>query len=127
MTATKRRKRTGRAELRRLADVIQREVDAGADTVEEIHRAVAALPLDVLEKLDVFAATARDVRKAQAKTIGAVYELIHKVNHEVGRHATALLDGRGARAKKAKAAAGKAKKAVRRRAAHMHVMAAPLA
>ena len=94
MTTAAKKAKNVKADLRKLADAVQREVDAGADTVEEIHRAIAALPLDVLEKLDVFEATVRDVRKAQAASIGAVYKLIHKVNHEVGKLAADLLDGR---------------------------------
>lgn len=94
MSASKRSDSNMKGHLHRLADAIQREVDAGADTVEEIHRAIAALPLDVLEKLDVLQATAKEVRRAQEASIGAIYGLIHKINHEVGKLAQDLLDGR---------------------------------
>ena len=89
-----------KADLRKLADVVQREVDAGADTVEEIHLAIARMPLDVLAKLDVFESTVKDVRKIQQASIGAIYDVIHEVNHEVGRLAKELLGGRGQRARK---------------------------
>ena len=101
MTASKRTKNDVKADLRRLADVVQREVDAGADSVEEIHRSIAAMPLEVLEELDVFESTVKEVRKAQQAAIGAIYKLIHKVNHEVGKLAQELLDGREARPRKA--------------------------
>jgi cob(I)alamin adenosyltransferase len=89
-------KRTGnvKADLRKLADVVRREVDAGADTVEEIHRSIARMPLDVLAKLDIFEETVKDVRKVQETSIGAIYDLIRKVNHEVGKLAKEVLDGR---------------------------------
>ena len=94
-------KRAGnvKADLRKLADVVKREVDAGADTVEEIHTSIARMPLDVLAKLDIFEQTVKDVRKVQETSIGAIYDLIRKVNHEVAALAKELLAGRETRAK----------------------------
>lgn len=96
MTQSKIAKREVRAEIRRIADLVQREVDRGAKTVEEIHRSIAAMPLDVLERLDLFEKTVKDVRKVQSTSIGAIYDLIHRVNHEVNKLAKELLDGRDA-------------------------------
>ena len=100
MAKSKSEKRDVRKEARRIADLVQREVDQGAKSVEEIHRSIAAMPLDVLERLDIFEKTVKDVRKVQAASIGAVYDVIHKVNHEVNRLAKELIDGR-AESKKA--------------------------
>jgi hypothetical protein len=91
MKQARNRKSDGKAEARRLAHLVQQAIDEGADTVEEIHRSIADLPLDVLERLDVFEKTVKDVRKVQETSIGAIYALIHKVNHEVGKLATDLL------------------------------------
>jgi hypothetical protein len=91
MKEAKRRKGDGRAEARRLAHLVQQAIDEGADTAEEIHRSIANLPLDVLERLDLFEETVKDVRKVQDTSIGAIYALIHKVNREVGRLATEML------------------------------------
>ena len=120
MSPTKNTK-SAKVDLRKLADVVQREVDAGANTVEEIHRSIAAMPLDVLAKLDVCEATVKDVRKVQETSIGAIYDLIHKVNHEVGKLAKELLDGR-ARSKPraaAKKVAAPKKRSSRAPAAHV--------
>jgi hypothetical protein len=87
----KRRKGDGRAEASRLAHLVQQAIDEGADTAEEIHRSIANLPLDVLERLDLFEETVKDVRKVQDTSIGAIYALIHKVNREVGRLAAEML------------------------------------
>ena len=87
-----------RSDLRRLADVVRREVEAGATSVEEVHKAIAGMPLDVLAKLDVFEKTAKDVRKIQETSIGAIYDLIRKVNDEVAKLAKKMLDGRAAAA-----------------------------
>ena len=91
MKKAKSRKGDGRAEARRLAHLVQQAIDEGADTAEEIHRSIANLPLDVLERLDVFEDTVKDVRKVQDTSIGAIYALIHKVNREVGKLATEML------------------------------------
>jgi hypothetical protein len=80
-------------EITRLADRLQEAVDSGATTAEEIHKAIANLPLDALEELDVLQDTVRGVRKIQEHSIGAVYDLIRGVNREVGKLATELLEG----------------------------------
>jgi hypothetical protein len=96
-TRTKTAKSEIRSEARKIADLVQREVDAGATTVEEIHKSIANLPLDILERLDVFEQTVKDVRKVQNTSIGAVYDLIRRVNHEVGQLAVELLARPGTR------------------------------
>ena len=83
-------KRT-RGQALKLVEVVQDAVDEGAKTVEEIHRSVAALPLEALERLDLFEQTVKDVRKVQDASIGAIYDLIHKVNREVAKLARELL------------------------------------
>ena len=87
------KKRGGRSEATRLADLVQQAVDDGADTAEEIHKAVADLPLEVLAKLDIFKESARDVRRVQDASIGAIYDLVHRVNREVAKLARELAKG----------------------------------
>ena len=105
-----------KADLRKLADVVRREVDAGANTVEEIHRSIARMPLDVFAKLDIFEKATKDVRKLQDTSIGAIYDLIRKVNHEVAKLAKDLLEERDAPSKPAKRASTR-KPVARKRAA----------
>jgi len=96
MTQSKSGKGQVRSEIKNLADLVQKEIEDGATTVEEIHKAIASLPLDILERLDVFDETVKGVRKVQDTSIGAIYDLIRKVNHEVGNYAKELLEGRAA-------------------------------
>lgn len=96
MAAARIRKARVKGDLRRLADVVQREVEAGATSVEEIHKSIARMPLDILAKLDLFEKTVKDVRKIQEQSIGAVYDLIRRVNDEVAKLAKEMLDGRAA-------------------------------
>jgi hypothetical protein len=85
-------RRGARSEVTRLADLVREIVADGATTVEEIHKAIADLPLDVLERLDLFKGTARNVRKIQDTSIGAIYDVIRKVDREVARLATEVLE-----------------------------------
>lgn len=117
MAETRTRKREVRAEIRRIADLVQEQIDRGATSVEEIHLQIAALPLDVLERLDVFEKTAKDVRKIQATSIGAVYDVIRNVNREVNRLANGLLDRHARTKARAKPAARRAAKPARKAAA----------
>jgi hypothetical protein len=94
MTEAKRTKGEGRAEAKRLVDLVQREVDDGPTSVEEIHKAIANLPLDILERLDIFEEMVKGARKVQEARIGAIYDVIRKVNEEVGKLAKELLIGR---------------------------------
>src|SRR4029450_1517929 len=97
MKAAKNGKGSRRVEARRIAPLVERAVDDGAESVEEIHRSIASMPLDVLERLDLFKETVKDVRKVQDSSIGAIYDLIHKVNREVGKIAVEMLRPAGAR------------------------------
>jgi len=97
MASAKATKLEVRVEARKLADLVQREIDDGATTVEEIHKAIANLPLDILERLDVFEEMVKDVRKVQETSIGAIYDVIRRVNHEAGNYAKELLERRPTR------------------------------
>jgi len=99
MTQAKRTKEDGRVEAKRIVDLVQREVDDGATSVEEIHKAIANLPLDILDRLDIFEETAKGARKVQEASIGAMYDVIRKGNEEVGKLAKEILTGRPAHKK----------------------------
>jgi len=84
------------ADAKALTELIEDAVDQGATTVEEIHREIAALPLTVLERVGLFERTAGDVRSLQEASIGAVYDVIRDVNHQVAKLAGDLLESRPA-------------------------------
>ena len=48
--------------------------------------------VSVLERLGLFERTTADVRKLQEASIGAVYDLIRDVNHQVSKLAVELLE-----------------------------------
>lgn len=66
-----------------VAKLVQEAVDKGASTAEEIHRSIADLPITVLENMGVAGETTQNVKKLQDTTIGAIYELVREINHQV--------------------------------------------
>ena len=79
--------------LTTLTTQLQDTVDRGVTGVEGIHRSIANLPLEVMERNGLLAATAADVREIQDRSIGAVYDVIRDVNRRIGELASELLDG----------------------------------
>jgi uncharacterized protein YaaR (DUF327 family) len=80
----------------RLARLVEDVIDKGANTAEEINRAILNLPVTVLENLGL-GDTAEHVKKVQDSSIGAIYTLIRDINHKVADLATELLDKKRAK------------------------------
>ena len=78
-------------ELQGLKDLVQEAIDKGATSVEEVHRSIAALPFEVLERIEPLAASAKTVKDLQQQSIGFVYETIRTVNRMAGEIAEQLL------------------------------------
>ncbi len=77
--------------LRELKDLVQEAIDKGATTVEQVHKTIANMPLDVLEKIEPISPAVKEVRKVHDATIGNVYEIIRTINQKVGEIANDLL------------------------------------
>jgi hypothetical protein len=75
-----------------LTELIEKAIHRGATSIEEIHCSIASLPLEVMEKLGLLERTARDVKRIQEESIGAVYDRIRRINQEVGQLAADLLE-----------------------------------
>ena len=86
-----------RDEAKGLVERVEETVDRGATTAEEIHRAIADLPLGTLERLRVDHQTVGEVRRIQDQTLGAIYDLVRDVNHKLARFAAELVEQRDAR------------------------------
>jgi hypothetical protein len=77
--------------------LIQEAIDKGATTVEEIHKSIADLPLKILEESDLLRSPAKEAKRVQDHTIGAIYDVIREVNEKVGTFASELLAEAAAR------------------------------
>lgn len=103
-------------EARNLADLVHDAVDRGATTAQEIHKAVADLPLDVLEEIKPLETLVKRVRKAQDRSISAVYDLVRGINEEVAKVTRDILpNGRVRRGRRSRTAARRASRSKSRR------------
>ncbi len=107
---TKKKSKGKKLAVNNIPDLIHSLIEKGANSSEEIHREVAALPVKVLEGL--LPNAARDIGKIQHHSIGAVYDTIRRVNDEVERFAVEVLKEAPALQKTAREAASSARKAV---------------
>ena len=78
-------------ERKALAKFIQDAIEKGATTVEEVHKSIADLPLKMLEESEFLRGPAKEVKRVQDHTIGAIYDLIRDINKRVGTLASELL------------------------------------
>jgi len=78
-------------ELKKLKDLVQEMVDKGATSVEDVHKSIAALPLEVLEGIEGLEEPAKGIKEIQQKTIGGVYDIIRKVNSKVAEIADDII------------------------------------
>ena len=66
-----------------LVPTVHDTIDDVTRAVEDIHRSVADLPLDLLGRLTSLETTLEPVRDGQARSIAAVYDLVRQVNARV--------------------------------------------
>ena len=110
MAEAKATKKSTRTDAKRLADLIEEAIDKGATTVEDIHKAIADLPLRVLEQIKFLKKPLEQVRRVQDRSIGAIYDLIREINEQVGKLAAEMLRRRraSAEARKSRSASARA-------------------
>jgi len=74
-----------------LSEWIQQTVDRTATSIEEIHKSIASIPLDVMRSSGFFEQTADDVSDLQDRSLSAVYDTVRDVNRRIGGLASDLL------------------------------------
>jgi histone H3/H4 len=94
-----------------LLKLVQEAIDNGATTAEDVHKAIARLPLKVLVELKILRMPLKEASRIQDQAIGAIYDLIREINERVAKYAEQLL------AKARRAGIGAAAPAGTRRAA----------
>lgn len=71
---------------------VQDAIDKGATTVEEIHKSIADLPLKILEESELLKEPAKEAKRLQDHTLGAIYAVIRDINEQVATYASDLLE-----------------------------------
>jgi|CXWL01.1.fsa_nt_gi hypothetical protein len=79
------------ADQKPLTHVVRDAIDQGVTTVEEIHKAIADLPLKLLEDREFLRGPVEGVRRVQDSAIGGIYELIRAVNRQIATFVSELL------------------------------------
>ena len=77
--------------LNDLQEFVQVTIDKGITSVEGVHKAIAEMPFELLEKITPIKGVAQGVKEIQGNTIGTVYESIRLVNEKAGEIAARLL------------------------------------
>lgn len=79
-----------KAEL--LKDMIQNAVDNGARSISEIHKSIADMPFEALEKSGLLDEDGQKLRDKNQQTIGMVYDKIREINQKVGELASDMFE-----------------------------------
>ncbi|MGQ0531051.1 MAG: hypothetical protein ACT4PG_14855 [Panacagrimonas sp.] len=74
-----------------LQKIVEKAVEDGATTVEQVHRSIASMPFDVLEKIDALQQPVSKARELHDETVGNIYETIRLLNDRAGEIARGLL------------------------------------
>lgn len=81
-----------------LQEIVEKAIEDGATTVEQVHRSIATMPFDVLEKIDALQKPVGKAREIHDETVGNIYETIRLLNERAGEMARHLL-GSGPKAR----------------------------
>ena len=79
------------AKDKKLLEMVQQTIEQAATTAEEIQKAVADLPLQLLEDNGLLVRPVREIRRTQERTIGAIYDLVRRINRRMGAFVADLL------------------------------------
>lgn len=83
-------------DVAKLAGRIRAAVDRGADVAEKVHKRALRLPLAPFEGVEPLEGVVRDLHRVSDRSIGAIYDFVRDVNHEVVRLAEDWLAPRAA-------------------------------
>lgn len=77
-----------------LQEVVQKAIEDGATTVEQVHLSISTMPFDVLERIDALQTPVNAARDVHDQTVGNIYETIRLLNDRAGDLARTLLGAR---------------------------------
>jgi hypothetical protein len=71
---------------------VEETIHLTTTAIEEIHKSIAEVPLEVMRRSGLFEKTADDVGELQERSISAVYGAVRDVNRRICGLASDLLD-----------------------------------
>lgn len=77
-------------------EIVEKAIENGATTVEQVHLSIASMPFDMLEKVDALQKPVGKAREIHDQTVGNIYETIRLLNERAGEIARGLLKGKNA-------------------------------
>ncbi len=80
------------ATQKNLATAVGSAVGGTMTSVEDIHKRIAAIPIDLMETALLMEEPLKEARKLQDDVIGSIYELARGINDEITRAASKLLE-----------------------------------
>ncbi|OUR86967.1 hypothetical protein A9Q81_27300 [Gammaproteobacteria bacterium 42_54_T18] len=79
--------------LELLKDMVQEAVDKGATTVEDVHRTIAEVPIEQMERSGLLDSDeAQEKKDLHHRTVGTIYDAIRSINRQVGEMASELFE-----------------------------------
>jgi hypothetical protein len=85
-----------REKLLSVQEIVEKAIEDGATTVEQVHLSIASMPFDMLEKVDALQKPVGKAREIHDQTVGNIYETIRLLNERAGEIARTLLRGKDA-------------------------------
>jgi len=85
------------SKIKEIKDAVQEILDKGVNSVEEIHKSIVRIPFDLIESVAGEKANpyVEPVKNIHDTIVGTVYEVIRKVNLQVGEIADTVLRNLG--------------------------------
>lgn len=74
-----------------LQGIVEKAIEDGATAVEQVHRSIASMPFDALERIDALQQPVAKAREVHDHTVGNIYETIRLLNDRAGEIARGLL------------------------------------
>lgn len=75
-----------------IKDLVQETVDRGVTGAETIHKTIADIPFDALDRSGKLEERGQSIRDLQRNTIGSIYSTIRKVSRELGDMASNMIE-----------------------------------
>jgi hypothetical protein len=71
--------------IKSLKDAVQKAIDDGARSAEEVYMRVSRMPFDQLERIAALEGLVKKARGLHDQSVGRVYDTIRTINKRIGK------------------------------------------